>query len=165
MTQAKQGSKQTHGLDAIALLKEDHTRVKNLFEQFEAMSGGDEEAAAKDGLVKRICAELMRHAQIEEEVFYPAVRKAIDDDKMMDEAEVEHASAEDLIIQLEGMEPGDDQYDAKVMVLREMIEHHVAEEEEEMFPKAVKAKVDTAALGEALSQRKQALREEMAESA
>ena len=165
MTKAKQGSKHADGCDAIAFLKEDHARVKGLFQDFEALSEGGGDDAARDGLVKHICAELMLHAQLEEEIFYPAVREAIGGDEMVDEAEVEHASAEDLIIQLEGAGPEDEQYDAKVEVLREMIGHHIHEEEDAMFPRVVQAKLDTASLGEALRQRKQALQAQVAGTA
>jgi hypothetical protein len=93
--------------------------------------------------------------RVEEEIFYPAVRAVIDDDDLMDEADVEHTEAKELIAQLEGMEPGDDHYDAKVLVLGENIDHHVQEEQNEMFPKVRKAKIDTAALGAQILQRKQ----------
>jgi len=93
------------------------------------------------------------HATCEEEIFYPAVREAIDDMDLMDEADVEHASAKDLIAQLEAAGPQDDHYDAKVTVLGEMIDHHVKEEEGEMFPKASKA-IDTEAVGAELAARK-----------
>ena len=95
----------------------------------------------------RACQELTIHAQIEEEIFYPAVRDGIEDDDLMDEAEVGHASAKDLIAQLEAMEPGNDLYDARFTVLGEYIDHHVKEEQDEMFPKAKKAKLDLKALG------------------
>ena len=101
------------------------------------------------------------HATIEEEIFYPAVREAIDDEDLMDEADVEHASAKELIAQLEAANPGDDQYDAKVTVLGEMIDHHVKEEEGEMFSKARKADIDSASLGEELAIRKAELKEEL----
>jgi len=97
------------------------------------------------------------HAQIEEEIFYPAVREAEVDEDLLDEAEVEHASAKDLIGQIQSMQPDDDLYDAKVTVLGEYINHHVEEEEGEMFRKARRAKVDMVNLGEQLMQRKEQL--------
>ena len=124
--------------DAIQLLTADHKSVKALFQAFEKLKGHEDADDKKDELVQRICAELTVHATIEEEIFYPAVREGIDDDDLMDEADVEHASAKDLIAQLEAASPGDDHYDAKVTVLGEMIDHHVKEEEGEMFPKARK---------------------------
>lgn len=146
--------------DAIDLLMADHKKVKKLFGDFDKLSeeGGDEE---KTALVETICNELKIHTAIEEEIFYPAVRKAIDDADLMDEALVEHAGAKDLIAQLEEADPADDLYDAKVTVLGEQVVHHVKEEEGDMFPKAKKAKVDTAALGAKMLKRRQALMEEM----
>lgn len=146
--------------DAIALLTADHKKVKQLFSKFDKLkdSGSDDE---KSDVVTTICNELKIHTTIEEEIFYPAVRKAIDDSDLMDEALVEHAGAKDLIAQLENMDSEDDLYDAKVTVLGEQIDHHVKEEEGDMFPKAKKAKVDTTALGAKMLQRKTALRQEM----
>jgi hemerythrin superfamily protein len=146
--------------DAIALLTADHRTVKELFKQFEKLTKQDDVDEEKAELVRRICNELTVHAQIEEEIFYPAVREAIDDD-LMDEADIEHASAKDLIAQLEDLEPGDDHYDARVTVLGEYVDHHVKEEEGEMFSKARKADVDTAELGAELAERKQELMAEL----
>jgi hemerythrin superfamily protein len=97
------------------------------------------------------------HATIEEEIFYPAARAAEVDADLLDEADVEHASAKDLISQIESMSPDDDLYDAKVSVLGEYIDHHVQEEEGEMFPKCRKSEMDLAALAEALAERKSEL--------
>jgi hemerythrin superfamily protein len=146
--------------DAIALLKSDHKKVKALFSQFDKLKddGADEDKAA---IVAQICNELKIHTAIEEKIFYPAVRKAIEDSDLMDEALVEHAGAKDLIAQLEAAAVDDDLYNAKVTVLGEQIDHHVKEEEGSMFPKAQKAKVDTAALGAIMTKRKTALMEEM----
>jgi hemerythrin superfamily protein len=130
--------------DAIAMLKADHAKVKALFEQFEGLS--DRSKVSKKKIADQICMELSIHAEVEEQVFYPAVREPINDDDLMNEAEVEHASAKELIAQIMEMDPGDDLYDAKVKVLSEQIEHHVGEEEDEMFPKVRKSKVDLVAL-------------------
>jgi hemerythrin superfamily protein len=141
------------GMDAIALLTQDHENVKALFEKYEAT--GDKAYATKKKLATQICLELTRHAIAEEEIFYSALRAASGDtEDMVDEATVEHAAAKDLIAQILAMEPQDDLYDAKVKVLSEQIEHHVQEEEDEMFPKAKKAKLDMVALGEAIEARK-----------
>ena len=147
--------------DAIALLTADHRTVKELFKQFEKLTKQEDVDDEKAELVRRICNELTVHAQIEEEIFYPAVREAIDDDDLMDEADIEHASAKDLIAQLEALEPGDDHYDARVTVLGEYVDHHVKEEEGEMFSKARKADVDTTELGAELAERKQELMAEL----
>lgn len=141
--------------DAIALLTADHKKVKDLFEQFEGLS--DRSKVNKKKIADQICMELTVHAQVEEEIFYPAVRKPIKDDDLMDEAVVEHASAKELIAQISEMDPGDDLYDAKVKVLSEQIDHHVEEEEGEMFPKVRKSGVDLAELGEQMAARKEEL--------
>ena len=129
--------------DAITLLSADHAKVKRLFNEFQNLKEEDGSAEDKSALVTQICKALKVHAEIEEEIFYPAVRKAIDNADLMDEALVEHSGAKELIAQLEDMSPDDELYDAKVTVLGEQIRHHVKEEEGEMFPQAKKAKVDT----------------------
>jgi hemerythrin-like domain-containing protein len=139
--------------DAIALLTADHREVSDMFEQFENLS--DRAKATKLKLTEKICNALIAHTAIEEEIFYPAVRAAVKDDDMVDEAVVEHAAAKDLIQQLQEMNPDDDLYDAKVKVLGEQIEHHVKEEEEEMFEKARKSGLDMMGLGQEMAQRKQ----------
>ncbi len=142
--------------DAIALLTGDHKEVKQLFKDFDKLkeSGDDSE---KQAIVTQICTALTVHAQVEEEIFYPTVRDAIDDDDLMDEAMVEHAGAKELIAQLMSMDPSDEYYDAKVTVLGEEIDHHVEEEEGEMFVKAKRAKLDFAALGAQMLERKDEL--------
>src|SRR6202171_303053 len=145
-------------LEAIAMLRSDHKKVKALFKEFAKLkeeNGSDEE---KMTLVKKVCEALKIHAAIEEEIFYPAVRKAIEDGALMDEALVEHAGAKDLVAQLEQMDSDADLYDAKVTVLGEQIDHHVKEEEGEMFPRAKKAKVDTARLGAQMEKRRAELK-------
>jgi hemerythrin superfamily protein len=146
--------------DAITMLMEDHKKVKKLFSEFDNLKekGGDEE---KRAVVEQICDELTIHAELEEEIFYPAVREATDDNDLMDEALVEHAGAKVLIAQLQDMDPEDDLYDAKVTVLGEQINHHVEEEEGEMFPKAKKSGVDAAGLGQLMLERKTVLLQEM----
>jgi hemerythrin superfamily protein len=153
-------STSTQAQDAIAMLMADHKKVKKLFSDFDKLKeeGGDEE---KSAIVDQICSELKIHTELEEEIFYPAVRNAIDDSDLMDEALVEHAGAKDLIAQLEDASPEDDLYDAKVTVLGEQIDHHVKEEEGSIFPKAKKAKVDTEALGSTMTKRKIALLDKM----
>ena len=134
---------------AIALLMEDHEYVKKAFRAFEKMDEEDQPA-----LVKQVCAALKVHTKIEEEIFYPAVRKAIKDEDLMNEAEIEHDSAKALIKQLERMKPGDPRFAATFTVLGEYVNHHVKEEEEEMFPKARRARVNLKALGARLMGRK-----------
>jgi hemerythrin superfamily protein len=142
--------------DAIALLEADHREVKAMFTQFEELS--DRARATKKKLTDQICSALEVHTQIEEEIFYPAVREASSDlEDIVDESLVEHASAKELIAQLQEMDPEDELYDAKVKVLGEQIDHHVGEEEGEMFPKVRKLKLDLAALGQEMAARKDEL--------
>ena len=140
--------------DAIALLTRDHENVKAMFEQYEDL--GERAYVAKQKLATQICTELTKHATAEEELFYPAVHAASKEaEDLVDEALVEHAAAKDLIAQILSMDPQDDLYDAKVKVLSEQIDHHVQEEEGELFPKARKAKLDLVAIGKAIEQRKE----------
>ena len=156
-TSTKAGSKQIPGttepMDAIALLTEDHEKVKAMFEQYEGL--GDRAHATKQKLAMQICTELTKHAMAEEEIFYPAVREASKkNEDIIDEATVEHASAKDLIEQIMSMDSTDELFDAKVKVLSEQVEHHVEEEEGEMFAKAREANLDLVALGEEIQARK-----------
>jgi hemerythrin-like domain-containing protein len=144
--------------DAIAMLKKDHEEVQAMFRKFEKMAG-DGNAEEKSELVSRICNALKVHTALEEEIFYPAVRAAIDEDLLMDEAMVEHDNAKNAIAQLETMAPGDDRYDAMVCVLGESVKHHINEEQKEMFPAAKKAKMDFAQLAEEMLARKKELME------
>lgn len=147
--------------DAITALKADHKKVKELFRQFQKVKGEDDAQDEKATLVKQICTELTIHTTIEEEIFYPAVREQIEDEDVMDEALVEHAGAKELVAQLEEMTPDDELFDAKVTVLGEHVDHHVKEEEGEMFPKVRKARVDTEELGAQMAQRRKELRAEL----
>jgi len=139
--------------DAIALLKADHREVKAMFHKFEKT----EEDAEKQALAEKICSALKVHAQIEEEIFYPAAYEALEEDDLLDEAEVEHASAKDLIAQIEASSPSEPLYDAKVKVLGEYVDHHVQEEENEIFPECKDSDMDLKALGEQLRARKEEL--------
>jgi hemerythrin-like domain-containing protein len=156
----------TRQKDACDLLDADHKAVKKLFSEYEELTearGNTREK--KQRLAERICRELLVHTQIEEEIFYPAIRKVIGEELLMDEAEVEHASARDLIAQIQGMEPGDAIYDAKVLVLGEYVDHHVKEERTEMFPKARASKVDLVKMRDMLQSRKEELMAELEETA
>ena len=136
--------------DAIKLLKDDHREVQTYFKRYESLDDDNE----KQVLADKICVALTVHAQIEEEIYYPAVREAIDDDDLLDEAEVEHASAKQLIAEIQAMRAGDRLFDAKVTVLGEYVNHHVAEEEGEMFPESRDSDLDLKALGIQLAERK-----------
>jgi hemerythrin-like domain-containing protein len=147
--------------DAVDLLDADHIAVKKLFNAYKKACDQDAAPEKKGEIARKICDELTVHAQIEEEIFYPQVRAAINDDPLLDEAEVEHGTAKDLIAQISGMSPEDDLYDAKVTVLGEYIDHHVKEEREEMFPKARKSGLDLVAMVQELSDRKMELMEDL----
>ena len=140
--------------DAVSLLSADHADVRQMFESYKQLVEEDADDDEKRELAEQICLALTVHAEIEEEIFYPAMRESIDDDLALDEAEVEHAAAKDLIAQIQGMEPEDALFDAKVLVLGEYVDHHVEEEESEIFPAAEKSGVDLEALGAELAERK-----------
>jgi len=149
---------ETRDQDAIALLKADHRAVEELFEKFEKASGYER----KRKLAEEICLELSVHAQIEEEIFYPACEGKVDED-LLKESYVEHDGAKVLIAEIVGGSPDDEFYDAKVKVLSEEIEHHVEEEEkrlEGLFAQARKAELDMDALGQELAARKSQLTEQ-----
>ena len=152
---SRKGTSSRRTPDAIALLKADHQAVQKLFDQYEKTRSDDRKAT----LAEQICEELTVHARIEEEIFYPAAREVLRDEDLIDEATVEHAGAKDLIAQIEAGKPSDDLFDAKVTVLGEYIKHHVKEEQNEMFPKIRKTRLDLKALGERLQARKMALKE------
>jgi len=139
--------------DAIALLRADHQRVSELFEQYETTRS----AAKKKTLAATICQELTVHARIEEEIFYPAVKAALKDKELVPEAQVEHQSLKDLIAQVKDKEPDGEMFDAKIKVMSEYVKHHVKEEQNEMFVRAKKTRLDLQQLGEQLAARKQEL--------
>jgi Hemerythrin HHE cation binding domain len=146
-------------MDAIALLKKDHRTVEELFADFEKASGD----GRKQKIAEKICLELSVHAQIEEEIFYPACEGKIEDQDLLKEAYVEHDGAKVLIAEILGGGPDDEFYDAKVKVLQEEIEHHVEEEEKRMeglFSQARKAGLDMSLLGDELAARKAELTQE-----
>src|SRR5688500_8374807 len=140
---------------AQEMLKEDHDKVKKAFKEFEKLDREDTEALRQ--LVQRVCEELKVHTTLEEEIFYPALREAIEDEDIMNEAQVEHETAKMLIEQLENMGPDDPNYHATFTVLGEYVKHHVKEEEDEMFPQARKAELDFEDLGTRMRERKQEL--------
>jgi hemerythrin superfamily protein len=144
---------ETKSQDAITLLKDDHRAVEKLFKEFESAKG----EGRKEKLARQICLELTIHTTIEEEIFYPACRGKVDED-LLKEAFVEHDAAKLLIAEIEaGNGESDDFFDAKVQVLSEQIEHHVQEEEKELFPEVRKADIDLKAIGEQLAARKKEL--------
>jgi len=150
--------------DACSLLDADHRKVKKMFGEYETLTNSKSATAGekKRELAKEICLELTVHARIEEEIFYPALREAIKETDLLDEAEVEHGTAKDLIAQLEEATDADEMFDAKVKVLGEYIDHHVKEERNEIFVKARAAKeLDLVAMRDQLTARKEELMEEL----
>jgi hemerythrin-like domain-containing protein len=138
-------------VDAITLLQHDHDKVAAAFREFEGMDRQDFAACRK--LIAAVCEELKSHAQLEDEVFYPVVREAIQDPDLMTQAAVEHETARMLIDQLEHMAAGPG-YFATFIVLGEYVRHHIREEQDEMFPAARKAGLDLYRLGERLRARR-----------
>jgi hemerythrin HHE cation binding domain-containing protein len=160
---AQRKSQRSHAAvsgSAIALLKKDHREVKGYFEEYEELKADN----AKAELAKKICMALKVHTQIEEQIFYPAARKATGDNDLLDEALVEHAGAKNLIAEIESMEVGDDLYDAKITVLGEQIKYHV-KEEEELFPEIEDSKMDVVAVGKQMAARKTGLMAQLGMSA
>ena len=143
--------------DAISLLESDHAEVAQMFDDYADLVEAEAAGGERHALALEICIALTLHATVEEEIFYPAVRKAIEEQDLLDEAEVEHASAKDLIAQIMDMDADEALFDAKVTVLGEYIHHHVQEEEGEMFQKVREAELDLEDLGEQIELRKKEL--------
>lgn len=143
----------------LAQLRADHARVRAMFHEFAMLDGEEEER--RERLVDDLCDELSLHATLEEELFYPALR-AVVDDGLLDNAELEHDSARELILQLETLFPEDDFFDATVAVLAEEVAHHVAQEETLLFPALARAGVDQVALGQRLHARRLQLQMDLA---
>jgi hemerythrin superfamily protein len=143
----------TRSPDAFELLKADHREIDRLAKEFEGAR-----SPRKAEIAEEICRKLSVHAMIEEEIFYPAARQVLREEDLIEEAEVEHQSAKDLMAQIQGTPPTDDKFEARVKVLHEYVKHHVEEEEKEMFTQLRKArKFDAEAIGRQLLQRKQEL--------
>lgn len=145
--------------EPMAMLIEDHRKVQKMFKQFEKLKQQEDEEAKRD-LVEQACAELKVHTQLEEELFYPAAREALDEADLIAEAEVEHDSAKQLIAKLD-RQNGGEEYDATFTVLGEYVNHHITEEQDEMFPKLKKADIDWDSLAEQMRTMKQELMERM----
>lgn len=143
--------------DVLQMLRDDHEKVKSLFQEFEEA----EDSKTKQSICEETLLELKVHAQLEEEVFYPAVRAEIEEEDIMDEAVEEHHVAKMLISELEEMDAEDDQFEAKFTVLGEVIDHHVQEEEGEMFAKVEDMDLDFESLAQEMTQRKEELMEEL----
>src|SRR3954469_25283054 len=152
-SQDKVEQTEMRSVSTIELLEEDHQEVDGFFDEYENL----EDAGEKERMALKICLALTVHTQIEEEIFYPAAREAIEKAELIDEAIVEHASAKQLIAEIEEMDANDELYDAKVKVLGEQVRHHVEEEEGELFPQVKSSKLDLDGLGKKMAERKAAL--------
>jgi hemerythrin superfamily protein len=141
--------------EATSLLRADHKLVNDLFAEYEKSRSN----VRKKQIVSMICKELTVHAQIEEEIFYPAVKAALKDKELIPEATVEHATLKDLIAQVKDVDPDGEIFDAKIKVLSEYVKHHVKEEQNEIFPKAKESSLDLVELGAQLAERKAELSE------
>jgi hemerythrin superfamily protein len=155
-------SKTEGEIDAIDLLKTDHDDVDALFKDYQMLAEGDGDAVDRRALSTQICGMLAVHAMIEEEIFYPAARKADVDADLLDEAQIEHGSAKQLIAEIGAARASDPLYDARVTVLGEYIRHHVREEESELFPACRKSGMDMAEIGARLQKRKDELMRRLA---
>ena len=160
MANAQTGEKR----DALDLLKEDHKRVDKLFRDFESVDRDDPDAVQE--LVEIACMELQIHSILEEEIFYPAVRAKVEQDDqeqqdLLNEAEVEHETVDDIIAKLQELEPDDAMYAAYFNVLSEYVKHHVQEEETTLFPSVKSMQLDLQQLGEDMRLRREELFAEM----
>jgi hemerythrin superfamily protein len=146
---------------AIEMLIADHRTVDQLFKRYEDEKESDDET--RRGIALRVCGELTVHAQVEEELFYPWLKENLDDDKkeLVEEAQIEHQTAKDLIAQIESATVVDETYDARVKVLGEYIKHHVHEEENEIFPAVSSEKDALDELGQEMMARKLGLMDEL----
>lgn len=144
------------GQDAIGLLEADHDKLLALFDQFEDIKQSHAHQE-KQAIVADACHALSVHMAVEEGVFYPAVRGAVDNDDLMNEALVEHDGAQSLIHDLERMDAGDEMFNAKFTVLAENVRHHVKEERDEMFPRVRATTIDLKALGQKMLARREQL--------
>lgn len=161
MAKAGNGGRSRAQSVAIELLESDHRNVEALFDQYEQEKEGDD--GTKRAIAMRICSELTAHAQLEEELFYPWLRENLDEEEMdlLEEAYVEHASAKDLIAQIEGASDIGPEFDAKVKVLGEYVKHHVQEEENEIFAAVGDMQQELDELGQEMHARKAELMEEL----
>jgi hemerythrin superfamily protein len=145
--------------DAIDLLDADHLAVNALFQSYRELVRKRAGAIKRRALAEEICMELTIHAKLEEELFYPAVREALCDDDLVDEAEDQHGSQRDFVAQILSAPPDDELYDARVAVLSEYVERHVRQEREEVFNRVLATRLDLQSLARAITARRAELRE------
>ena len=155
----RKGSKRTGSRqpEAIAMLIADHQKVQKMFKTFERT----DDQQQQEQLATEICNELTVHTQLEEQVFYPAAREALEESDLVDEATIEHQVAKELVEKIRQSRPHDEEYCALVTVLGEYVNHHIDEEQKELFPQLKKTELDFDALGEEMQQKKQELMSEL----
>lgn len=144
--------------DALVILQADHDHLRKLFAEFQRHLGrDDEDMAAKETIVREACDLLEIHTQLEEEIFYPAIRKALREEQLMDQAQIEHDTAGELMDDLKKLSPDDEIFEAKFIVLSEIATLHMKKEEKEIFPLVRSAKLDMFALGRKILLRREVL--------
>ena len=144
--------------DAIDLLDADHLAVHALFKAYRELVRTGAPALQRRALAEEICMELTIHARLEEELFYPALREALDDEDLVDESEEQHGSQREFVAQILATSPEDALYDARVTVLAEYVEQHVRRERELVFNRALASRLDLQSLARSLTIRKEELR-------
>jgi hemerythrin superfamily protein len=149
-TRTKRSSRsRSKGLpEPLQMLKDDHERVKSMFDDFRKAESPEE----KESLAERICEDLTLHAELEETCFYPAIREAIEEEELVNEADVEHATAKDLIAKIQACDSSDQHFSAMVNVLGEVVKHHIQEEEGDIFKQTKKADLDMEALAQRMAE-------------
>ncbi|MGE5450772.1 MAG: hemerythrin domain-containing protein [Acidobacteriota bacterium] len=156
MTQARK--------EVLTMLKDDHRMVDNAFKEFERLHRAEEKASCQS-LIEQTCRELELHALLEEEVFYPTIRNAIEQTELIDEAEVEHQTLKMLIEQIRNSTHEEEKFVATITVLKEYVKHHVKEEEGALFRKLTRVKLDWPHLLEEMQEQRQQLRDEAVDKA
>ena len=142
--------------NAVQLIKQDHKKVASLFQKYQKTKG----AEAKRKIAEQAMEQLEIHSKLEEEIFYPAAKKEIEDSDLINEAVKEHGTVKELIEELRGMSPGDEEFEEKWSELVENVEHHVQEEESELLPEVEDTEIDLSEFGEEMAERKEELMEE-----
>ena len=147
-----------HTPDAIDMLDADHLSVHAMFQSYRELVRTRATPLQRRALAEEICMELTIHAKLEEELFYPAVRDALDDDELVDEAEDQHGSQREFVAQILATQPEDELYDARVAVLAEYVERHVHKEREQVFNRVLASRIDLQSLGRSIAVRREELR-------
>lgn len=145
--------------DAITLLKADHTEARQLFDRFDQLCAAHADVDSRQSLIENLCAVLTAHSMIEEELLYPAARRAVKDRHLLEQAAGEHAHAKDLIAQLVDTPASDPLFNTKVRMLRQAVEQHAAQAEEHLFPQMRKARLDLEGMASKMAARKEEILE------